>query len=690
MKTLPRTALHAALLMAGLSPLLASVSAPLSSPEPVSSLGSATRAPADTPDEFMAKFRQAMKVGATDEMNRLIRSEQVAAISKIIQICEFIAGGSNEKLDNEIAALGKAWDSVHKTSFVDDVYEYYSLLGAEEKRHRKTLRAKYDVQNKNFLEAEAAKDKTKFGELGMQMKALGESFEQIGDYYFGSQAYLFYGRAFDEALRGSDADLKMAHDGYLKSWELREKIGLKDIYYAQAKERQSHLEAAGFGDPAKGPKSPAGPAEPTLGATITLAPTFQLVEEVDEVQRPMYTADPVYMMWPSVNMRAKGSSGKFLAMEPSPEVMRTGSAKVEVDTDGDGAGDVEVPMTGKITPVQITLGSGDTERQWGFLAVVAGDRDTFNGIQYNGAPSDDLLQLYVAPGGSLVADVAGTPIRIFDDNMDGLYGSPPKRWAYAGLIDGDVQADVDSVQIDGAKVAVPWSEYLEIGGAWYQMESADSGVEIKATPVQDLETGKLKLDLKGLDADYVIVKGVDKSRWENAYFDIASVKSGVTVPAGAYQLFSGKISKGKKAQMMKALMLPTRNTPTWTVEAGKTTTAKLGAPFGFDFHVSQDANSATVVGVSISVLGSANESYQRLWNCVVRPEVSMREEGTKRGSKGEDMKGPGSQQELADNGFNYAWFPYDLTLEKKDDERVEVQLFEKKNKLFGKIESVWR
>ena len=39
----------------------------------------------------------------------------------------------------------------------------------------------------------------------------------------------------------------------------------------------------------------------------------------------------------------------------------------------------------------------------------------------------------------------------------------------------------------------------------------------------------------------------------------------------------------------------------------------------------------------------------------------------------------------------YVWFPFDgKVAKKKSGEDVEVRLFEKKNKLFGKIESDWK
>ena len=641
--------------------------------------------------EFMKKFRQAMQVGAGEEMNRLIRTYQQEAVDKIVEICEFIADSPTDKLEEEIAALTKAWKAVYKTEFPDIMYEYFSLMRTEVKNHRRTLTAQYRLRSKEFREAEAKKEVTKFAELGLQMKSLGEAFEEIDDHFFASQAFLHWGKAYDETLRGKDADLQQAHDGYKKCIASRDAIQLKDALYSGTKERWMHLERTGYGDPAEA--GPGAEAAVEAAAASALVTTFETVDDITAFRRPLYTGDEIYAMWNSVVMREKGTSGDFLSFNESkftsPKIIRTGASKVMVDVDHDGEGDVEVPLTGKITPVEVTLGSGEEARQWAFLTAVGAQRDTYNGIQFNMSPSDTYLSVYVAPAASLVTTLGGVQLRVLDDNMDGMYGSAVKEWGHTGTVEQYYQPDIDSVVVGNSKVALPWSEYLKVGEDWYKMEVDETGQEIRAGIVPDLPTGTLKLDLKGLTADFVVVKG-NKGKWENCYFDLTASKSGVEVPAGRYELFVGSVGKGKKAQKAKALMLPTRDSEVWTVEEGKTTVVKLGAPFKFGFEYSDDGDTVTVQGDSIHVLGSAKESYQRLWNCVARPDVSVRPEGKKRGSKGEGMKGPGSQEDLSDNGFKYAWFPYDLTLPKKGGEAVEVQLFQKKNKLFGKIESDWR
>ena len=52
-----------------------------------------------------------------------------------------------------------------------------------------------------------------------------------------------------------------------------------------------------------------------------------------------------------------------------------------------------------------------------------------------------------------------------------------------------------------------------------------------------------------------------------------------------------------------------------------------------------------------------------------------------------------SQEEIIDKGndVGFAWVPYNGTVEKKKvGSPLQIQLVEKKNKLFGKVESEWK
>ncbi len=117
-----------------------------------------------------------------------------------------------------------------------------------------------------------------------------------------------------------------------------------------------------------------------------------------------------------------------------------------------------------------------------------------------------------------------------------------------------------------------------------------------------------------------------------------------------------------------------------------------------DVKVSEDlcskgAEAVTVAGASVTVVGSRGERYERTWGCAPRPDVMLRKAGSRKGGKGEKM-GAVMDLNAMEEGkriFSYGdtWRPLDTTVDNKYDE-VEVQLVEKKNKLFGKIESVWK
>ena len=396
-------------------------------------------------------------------------------------------------------------------------------------------------------------------------------------------------------------------------------------------------------------------------------------------------------MWDEVSLQANGSTGRFATMQDSPTVVRAGAAKAGIDMDGDGEADVDIPLGGKPAPVQVALGDGDDAKQWGFMATIGIQQDTYQSIRpFNLAPSDDSMRIFVTPAASVKGLLGETPIQVFDDNMDGIYGSLPIARGFIGLREGDFQQDMDSILIGESKRALPWSSLVKVGEEWYEFESAPEGVGIVAKKTE-VETGTLSLDLKGLSADWLVVRG--ENSLENAFFDVvAGGKKGIEVPAGTYRLFAGQVSKGKRAQTMKALVLPSSKTPSWTVVAGAENTVELGAPFGFDFEFTQSDEAVEVKTSSIFVTGKSGESYQRVWGAVPQVEVHLRKAGSKKGGKEDKLVPASSQQQITDFAtYMVAWFPIAQPVEKKKaGETVEVRLFEKKNKLFGKIESEWK
>ena len=167
---------------------------------------------------------------------------------------------------------------------------------------------------------------------------------------------------------------------------------------------------------------------------------------------------------------------------------------------------------------------------------------------------------------------------------------------------------------------------------------------------------------------------------DDLFFDVVNGgKKKVEVPIGTYELYAGQVSKGKKSQMAKSLILAGPSMRNWRVDKGATTKIELGAPFGFEFKLSQNDETVVVEGKSIMITGREGETYQRLWNCVLTPEVHMRKAGSSRGKKQKKLRPVGSTEEFEAQkyDFNTVWLPISEPIDKpQPGTDFEVQLFE--------------
>lgn len=669
---------------------LASSAAPAPAAQPA--------APSATQDDqvvWRAAFKKAMDVGAQSEMERLIKKNTHAAVEWIIDTAQAISTKTNDDLETRMAALRKAWKGAIGSQFATNMYEYFSLIDPVYKEERRKLKLRYDKAYDRYNGNFEKRDQPTYGVLYNEFETLSKAFSDLGDYYFSGQCWLMAYTCTSEGTRGDNADLYKACHALKMMIADRKKVDLQDNKYLEASTAYSYLKANGYdeapGDEGGGEAGPAG-GPPKAGprkeaAAVAIQLGFEMIDDFLAYERPSYYADEIHNLWTRIALQKKGSKTSFSSLgKLSPKLERTGSAEVLIDADGDGEGEVSVPLRGNVDPIQFEVGEGGEKRPWGCLTKIGTQSDMYQSIQISMQPTDDQMQIYLAPGASMVGDVEGTSVRIIDENMDGIYGGEPTFWGHDGLTKDMLHPEVDSMLIGGSKRALPYSEYQKIGDKWYRLEVENFGTAIRAYATE-LVTGKVKVSFKGGKPTWIIVQG--KGKYEKCYFDL--MQKDLELPVGGYTLLCGELRKGKKLQTMKALMLPGKGMPTWTVSAGETTKVQLGAPFGFDFTFENSADSVTVHGDSIAVTGVGGERYERLWNCVARPEIAYRPKGRGKGAKGGDMKLALSQEEINEGGWKVAWFPYDLTVKKKSkSDETEVMLTQKKNKLFGKIESDWK
>lgn len=649
---------------------------------------------------FLKAFRQALDARADGDIERLIKRNQNIAVVVIIETCEAIALGTNERLEREIAGLIEGWEDAFDSRFAQETYEYFSLMSRQVRAFRSQRQADFGKLKRELDQAIESQNEAQLDQVCAGFESLAEAFGQAGDHYYVSECWWRVAQGHDDAARGGDADYEKAAAAYGKMLEARERIDLKDRFYSVAKLRFDQLSGflergkAGEADEGAEGGAAAGPVMRKMGGGVSLGEevpidlTFELVEEIEAVMRPGYSLLDLPVVWMALGFGRPGSTADFFTMQGGPQLIRTGSG-AEVDIDRDGQGEVPVEVTGNVEPTVLTLGEGDNLRQWAFLSIVLTAQEMFQGIGVPMQAQEASMTLYCAPAGSMVGEVDGVPIRVFDDNMDGRYGSQPAPWNLTGLTEGVSQPYFDTIQIDGADRSVPWSEYIQLDDQWYQLLSDQEGTRVVASKAE-VPTGKLKLKSKGVKPLYFVVRG--SKTFEHSFYDVMSDGSrGIEVPIGKYSLLCGEVRSGKRKQVLKALIVPGQSMESWTVKAGETTEIEIGEPFDIDF-ASEDAGSrVTVIGPSVAVVGKAGERYERLWNCVLEPEIFARKVGTKKGGRGTAMDLVNDFDTLTREGFAVGWFPRTTEVKKRtDDEEVELRLEIGKNKMFGKIESSWR
>ncbi len=656
-----------------------------------------TQVPVDKDAEFRTKFRQALEINAKEEIAKLVRAYNEQGVAYVIDLCALLPSGGSERVEKELAALREAWKTAFKSAFVERMYNYFSLIDPRALKELDRLNKEYNTSYKKFDENRVAKDSGVYDLLAERFEFLGKGYEEQGYQLFAARSYNIAAVCLDSEARAGAADLNRAADNFGACVRANQAFDITDSWAMSVKARFESLTREGKGAAAASvPGASKAPStEPVVAApAITAAMRFEALPSFDTYLRPNYFLDDFHILWPQVYLQEKGTSGAFQALEGTKvKLLRIGAAALSLDLDGDGKGDQEVPAKGNRTLVQFAIGEGDEKRDWAVVTEVGTDKESYQGLQVNYQANDQQFQLYVMSGASMVGTVNETPVRVIDDNMDGFYGSQPKQWQYAGLPAGTLQSDIDSIVVGSEKRARPWSEYCDVGGSWFKIQPLKGGRELLAEPTT-LETGKLKLEYKGDAPDCLIVQG--QGPYERSFFDLQQNGGAeVTLPAGKYQLYFGILRKGKKLQMSKALILPGKRTPSWTVTAGETTTIPMGAPYGFEFDMTVKDNQLTVQGASVTVIGSQGERYERPWNCVPRPELLWRKAGTKRASKPErfgiieDLNAADEEGRRPDPGDTF--HPLDLSVEVKlkEGEGVEAQLIDKKNKLFGAIESAW-
>lgn len=643
-----------------------------------------------TEQQFASEFRKYREVGDLPSAAKLVRREEFQAQSFAISQLELLTTAGSEEINANVKLLRAAWKDVYRSdAFLTNVERYLGSLTPGTRSQRSSQIQAFNNANNRLVAKlaeprSAERAKAALG-LAAEIEPLAQTFVDLGDQWMAARVFHAVGYASDTLSLGDEyGKLADVFRCYTRFIELRTSLALEDRLFKDVQGRLAELAALGF-DPSTAPEA-AGEVLVgiKLGTPRKLQVTPLTLELPGEPARPGFSCDVAHPTWASLFFTKVGTEDSFKSMERSPVIRRTGAAEIEV-VGSDGKSQ-KVALTGKITRIDTTTGTNP--RPWSFFIQVGGQNDFYHDIQANLSPSAENLNLYTLPASMAQVTLDEVPLQVFDDNLDGIYGSKPLTRGYSDITKGEFQVDLDSLRIGKQKEAVPFSEYVQVGPAWYRLVAQDSGAAFEATPAE-VVTGTVELEFKGpFKPSWIVIQGQDDNLKET-FFELTAAKK-IEVPIGRYAFLCGGYREGERPDgIRKCILTAGKNMPPLVVKPGQASKLTLGAPFSFDFRATISGDKVTVQGSSITVVGAGGERYHRLWNARVQPEVLLRKAGSKKGNKGGRMSLIGDPQTLNDLGFDKCWKPLDLDVENSFGDEVEVQLVQDKSKLFGKIESLW-
>jgi hypothetical protein len=674
--------LFAVLALVPLGPL---VSSHLSAPAAPAAAAPVQPAAAD----FRGDFQRAYKIADHAGMSKLVRDASVDAAAWLYELASSLTRQPDEERQRLFDALNRAWFDAFTTRFGDRVLAFWQGLDDAGRTRRGELYQEYFALTTTYFakrgEPITPARNTELQAIGDRFDPIAQALFDLGDGYFASRAWMYVGDAYSPQAVGDAAAIATRElAAQKKALAACDAMDIGDRSHRECRTRVTTLEGAIARGTAKGVPDPKAEGAAKLpfefAAPVTVAAKALELSDPKKFPRLAYGWDDAHPTWPTLYLKEVGQTAAFAGMIDGPTFERQGLLDVVV-TDQDGNSS-RVVLSRELQLVTTRVGRGERAVPYTFGAMVGNRDDEFQGFSANLESTASNLAIYLRPAAAVVVDVAGTPVHVLDDNLDGIFGGPPTDVTVSGVAGGTTQTAIDSVFVGKSKTPVPFSEVLQVGKAWYRLTSADNGRTFDVALATGLEVGTVQLAYKGADLEWVVVRGTKTTA---SLFHRLEPGKPVELPVGEYRVFSGVVRDGAA----KSLLVPGDAEP-FTVTAGARTDLVLGGPFRFDFSSSETPEGVKVKGTSVVVVGAGGEHYTRFWGSRPSPEVHLRKAGggpwTKVGQLGliDDIDELG---EHGGDGWTKVWWPLDGTFENKLGDGVDVRLVEKKNPLFGKIDS---
>ncbi|QDU84755.1 hypothetical protein Pla163_18690 [Planctomycetes bacterium Pla163] len=639
--------------------------------------------------DYKDDFMRAYKIGDRKGMARVAKDHTSEVAYWMFELASAITHTPDDEQAKLYDSISRAWGDSFNTGFGDNVLGYFEKLTDDERRSRVEVLDTYRRVTADYLrkrgEATDSERDAALQEIGASLDAVGQSFYDLGDMYHASRAWVFAGDAFSpRAVREEAASPTRELEYLKKALDACNKFDIGDAQHRDTRTRVSTLEIAiEKGGASEGPeaKKEEGSRLPfTFGAALEARAEAETFDDVKKRARLQFGWDADYPTWESIRLTSIGSSATLPGASGGPRIERQGDLSIVVTDEEGGARFYELTTEPQVITTKV--GSGSSAYDYTFVARVGEVEGQFLGFRCNLKPTPDSMTVYLRPTAGSTFSIGKDAITVTDDNLDGVFGAGVADRGVNGLPRGVFRPSFDGVFVGKSKVAEPFSEIMRVGKDWYRIETLAGGRKFNVSPVVDMPVGELRLDYKGADLEWVVVRGDGVG--SGLFFSLEAGKS-VEVPVGSYHVYTGVV----REKDAKALMV-TGDSPSFEVTAGEQTRIQLGGPFGYDFSSAFVPDGVRIRGESVHVVGVGGEHYHLLWNCRTAPEVHLRKTGSSSWTQVGQLELIDSVSGISNfdgDGWAAAWTPLDKILENKLGDDVEVRLHERKNPLFGRIDS---
>ena len=280
-------------------------------------------------------------------------------------------------------------------------------------------------------------------------------------------------------------------------------------------------------------------------------------------------------------------------------------SSLSVDIDGDARMDIEVPYE---------------DAKWGQIVVVSLRATAADGSAVTYAvriTNEDGQGWLYAPSGAMVGKIGDTRIQLIDRNNNGSYADFGE----------------DAIIVGRGKSASLLSRVINVDGQLHELSVNAAGDEVSVKPYEGpagVFDARTDYQTEGKLAAVIV-----RSKDGQYSFDLSRSPDGLRVPAGDYELYSGRLVLGSGHVTIK----PGRSA-TLTVPADDELVLTWGGPIDAEFSYRRQGDQLAFSPDEVWYFGAAGEEYVIWAPPGESPAFSVKEKAT--GDELINVKFPGS------------------------------------------------